>query len=281
MAKESKIKSSRFQDHLLQNLKEDDQLVFLHIKEALENPDLNEKNDYAYLVKAIGDVALARGKTELAEKAGLSRQGLHKILNGDSVPNIQNIMAILKAIGLRFSVEQLEEAIGNETPANVLDVAEYAASLLSRDSTYMKLQKIVYYSQVESLIHYNKPLFIEKIQAWRGGPVVKELFDKHQKFRFLTTIKIGNVENLSVEQKACINWAIDKYGMLDGDTLSHITHLEDPWHDARGKLPLQAPSDTEIKTDAIAKYYSSLPKYRELEEQDETQDNKQLKKSKI
>lgn len=278
MAKESKIKSSSFQDHLLQNLKEDDQLVFLHIKEALEDPDLNEKNDYAYLVKAIGDVALARGKTELAEKAGISRQGLHKILKGDSVPNIQNIMAILKAIGLRFSVEQVEEVIRNETPASVLDVAEYVASLLSRDSTYMKLQKIVYYSQVESLIHYNKPLFVEKIQAWRGGPVVKELFDKHQKFKFLTAIKLGNIENLSIEQKACINWAVDKYGMLDGDTLSHITHLEDPWHDAREKLPPEAPSDAEIKVDAIIKYYSSLPKYRELEEQDEIQNRKQRKK---
>jgi len=278
MAKESKIKSSSFQDHLLQNLKEDDQLVFLHIKEALEDPDLNEKNDYAYLVKAIGDVALARGKTDLAEKAGLSRQGLHKILNGDSVPNIQNIMAILKAIGLRFSVEQVEDVIGNETPASVLDVAEYAASLLSRESTYMKLQKIVYYSQVESLVHYKKILFAEKIQAWRGGPVVKELFDKHQKVRFLTTIKLGNIENLTVEQKACINWAIDKYGMLDGDTLSHITHLEDPWNQARGTLPPEAPSDVEITVDAMTKYYSSLPKYRELEEQDEAQSNRQRKK---
>jgi probable addiction module antidote protein len=278
MAKESKIKSSSFQDHLLQNLKEDDQLVFLHIKEALEDPDLNEKNDYAYLVKAIGDVALARGKTELAEKAGLSRQGLHKILNGESVPNIQNIMAILKAIGLRFSVEQVEEVIGNEIPANVLDVAEYAASLLSRESTYMKLQKIVYYAQVESLVHYKKPLFAEKIQAWRGGPVVKELFDKHQKNKFLTTIKLGNIENLTVEQKACINWAVDKYGMLDGDTLSHITHLEDPWNHARGTLPPEAPSDAEITIDAMTKYYSNLPKYRELEEQDETQSGRQRKK---
>lgn len=278
MVKESKIKSSSFHDHLLQNLKEDDQLVFLHIKEALEDPDLNEKNDYAYLIKAIHDVALARGKTELAEKAGLSRQGLHKILNGESIPNIQNIMAILKAIGLRFSVEQAEEVIGNGKPANVLDVAEYAASLLSRDSTYMKLQKIVYYSQVESLLHYHKPLFTEKIQAWRGGPVVKELFDKHQKFKFLTTIKLGDIQNLTVEQKTCVNWAIDKYGMLDGDTLSHITHLEDPWKNARGKLRPEAASDAEIKIDAIKKYYSSLPKYRELEEQDEIQDGKQRKK---
>ncbi len=271
MATESKIKNSSFQDHLLRNLKEDDQLVFLHIKEALEDPDLNEKNDYAYLIKAISDVALARGKTDLAEKAGLSRQGLHKILNGESIPNIQNIMAILKAIGLRFSVEQVEKTIGSESPASVLDVAEYAASLLSRDSTYMKLQKIVYYSQVESLIHYNKPLFTEKIQAWRGGPVVKVLFDKHQRYKFLTNIKIGNIENLTVKQKACVNWAIDKYGMLDGDTLSHITHLEDPWKKARGKLPSEAASDAEIKIEAIIKYYSNLPKYRDLDEQDEKQ----------
>jgi len=144
----NKYKGSSFDDYLLQGLKDNDQTVFLHIKDALENPHI-EGDDYKYLIKAINDVAKARGKSELADRSGISRQGLHKILNEQSIPSIQNVMAILNAIGLRFSVEQVTNTISNENAANVLDVAQYALSLLPRDSTYMKLQKIVYYAQVE------------------------------------------------------------------------------------------------------------------------------------
>lgn len=265
----NKYKGSGFNDYLLESLKEDDQAVFLHIKEALENPDIKENDDYLYLIKAIQDVATARGVTDLAVTSGLSRQGLHKILNGESIPNIQNVMAILNAIGLRFSVEQIQDVISNDNPANVLDVAEYAAGLIPRNSTCMKLQKIVYYSQVESLVHFKKPLFAEKILAWRGGPVVRELFEKHRGSKFLNSIKLGNAGHLSMEQKTCIGWAIEKYGNLDGDTLSHLTHIEAPWKDAREGLPIEAPSNNEITTQSMIDYYSNLPKYRELEDQDE------------
>ncbi|PIU00782.1 MAG: hypothetical protein COT74_02460 [Bdellovibrionales bacterium CG10_big_fil_rev_8_21_14_0_10_45_34] len=266
----NKNKGSSFYEYLLESLKGDDQAVFLHIKEALQNPDIKENNDYLYLIKAINDVAAARGKSDLADNAGLSRQGLHKILNGKSIPNIQNIMAILSAIGLRFSVEQIREVISTNEPANVLDVAEYASALISRNSTYMKLQKIVYYAQVESLVHYSKPLFGEKILAWRGGPVVRELFDKHKGFKALNNVNLGSPSNLSMEQKACVHWAVEKYGNLDGDTLSHLTHIEGPWSKARSGLPAEAPSDAEITLQSLIDYYTNLPKYRELEEQDET-----------
>lgn len=266
----NKNRGSSFDEYLLQNLKEDDQMVFLHIKEALEEPDINESNDYLYLIEAINDVATARGKADLAENAGLSRQGLHKILKGESVPSIQNIMAILSVIGLRFSVERIGEVISKDEPASALDVAELAASLISRNSTYMKLQKIVYYAQVESLVHYSKPLFNEKIHAWRGGPVVRELFDKHKGYKYLNNILLGNSANLSIEQKACVSWAIEKYGNLDGDTLSHLTHIEAPWREARKGLPDEAPSEQEITPLSMTQYYSNLPKYSELEEQDES-----------
>ena len=265
----NKNKGFSFNEYLLENLRDDDQAVFFHIKEALQDPDIKKNNDYLYLIKAIGDVATARGKANLAENAGLSRQGLHKILKGESIPNIQNIMAILNAIGLRFSIEQVREVVSEDKPASVLDVAEYASTLISRNSTYMKLQKIIYYAQVESLIHYLKPLFGEKILAWSGGPVVRELFDQHRGYKILNNIKLGNPAYLSMEQKTCIQWAIEKYGKLDGDTLSHLTHIESPWRDARKGLPHEAPSDAEITLQSMIDYYSNLPKYRELEERDE------------
>ena len=268
----NKNKGSSFNNYLIESLKEDDQAVFFHIKNALENHDLKEDNDYLYLIKAINDVATARGKGNLAENIGLSRQGLHKILTGESIPSIQNIIAILNIVGLRFSVEQVKKVVSADEPAKVLDVAQYASTRIPRDSTCMKLQKIVYYSQVESLVHYKRPLFKEKILAWSAGPVVKELFAKHRGCRYLSNISLGDASKLSMEQKSCIDWAIGKYGNLDGDILSHLTHVEDPWKKAREGLPHDARSGKEITTQSMIDYYSRLPKYRELEEQVEETD---------
>jgi len=45
----------------------------------------------------------------------------------------------------------------------------------------MKLQKLCYYSQAWGLVWNNQiPLFEQDFQAWRDGPVNKELFDLHK-----------------------------------------------------------------------------------------------------
>lgn len=262
----NKHTGSDFGSYLLEGLRESDDLVFLHIKDALEHPDSSELSDYEYLVKAIADVAKARGKSDFIEKSGITRQGLHKILNGKCVPNIQNVMALLKAIGLKFSVEKIERVLSDETPATVFDVAQYASSLMPRNATFMKLQKIIYYSQAQSLVHYNRILFKEKIQAWAAGPVVSELFEKHKGLKHLNNIELGNAENLTAEQKACVRWAVEKYGTMDGDTLSHLTHIEQPWLKARKGVPEGKNSSNPIKAESIRDYYSKIPNYSELDE---------------
>jgi probable addiction module antidote protein len=262
----NKRKGSDFDVYLHESLRESDELVFLHIKDALEDPDVGEANDYQYLIKAIADVAEARGKSDFVAKSGITRQGLYKILSGKCIPSIQNIMALLSVIGLRFSVERIGAVISEDAPATILDVAQYASSLLPRKATYMKLQKIVYYSQAESLVHHGKPLFKEKIEAWAAGPVVRELYEKHRGLKYLNGADLGNAENLTAEQKASIRFAVEKYGNIDGDTLSHLTHIEQPWKGARNGLPDGAHSSNPITVESIREYYSQIPDYLELDE---------------
>ena len=61
----------------------------------------------------------------------------------------------------------------------VFDVAVYILRKTGPISA-MKLQKLVYYSQAWSLAWDESPLFINKIQAWTSGPVVRELYDVHR-----------------------------------------------------------------------------------------------------
>ena len=71
--------------------------------------------------------------------------------------------------------------------------------------TTMKLQKLAFYSQAESLACRGLPLFDEDFQAWRGGPVCRELYAQHRG-KFLIRegeLPVSDCEKtLSEEEKA-------------------------------------------------------------------------------
>lgn len=63
-----------------------------------------EDGDAALIKAAIADVARARGMTEIAAKAGVSRVGLYKALSETGNPSFATIAAVMKALGVRLSV---------------------------------------------------------------------------------------------------------------------------------------------------------------------------------
>lgn len=77
----------------------------------------------------------------------------------------------------------------------VFDVAQYILKCKGTMSA-MKLQKLVYYSQVWSLVWDDKPLFNNKIEAWANGPVVKILYNAH-KGQFQVSRKTFSSKNIS------------------------------------------------------------------------------------
>jgi probable addiction module antidote protein len=60
--------------------------------------------DPALIAKALGDIARARGMTEIARHSGLSRESLYKALSGDRVPDFGTILRVVKALGLELHV---------------------------------------------------------------------------------------------------------------------------------------------------------------------------------
>jgi probable addiction module antidote protein len=61
--------------------------------------------DAAFIARAIGDVARARGMTRVARAAGLSRESLYKGLSGERSPDFDTILRVLVALGLRLRAE--------------------------------------------------------------------------------------------------------------------------------------------------------------------------------
>ena len=142
--------------------------------------------------------------------------------------------------------------------ANVFDTAKYILEQRGPMST-MKLQKLCYYSQAWSLVWDDTPLFDEEFQAWANGPVCPELFFKTQgKYSVCAADETGGTGDLSDNQKDTINIVLDHYGDHNAQWLSQLTHMEEPWNQARAGIPSGMGCSNIITKESMAMYYGGL-----------------------
>ncbi len=67
---------------------------------------LEEANgDAAFIAKGLGDIARAKGMTQVARDAGLSRESLYKALSGERTPGFDTILKVVGALGLKLHAE--------------------------------------------------------------------------------------------------------------------------------------------------------------------------------
>ena len=61
--------------------------------------------DAAFIAKALGDIARAKGMAQVARDAGLSRESLYKALSGERIPGFDTVLKVVEALGLRLHAE--------------------------------------------------------------------------------------------------------------------------------------------------------------------------------
>lgn len=143
--------------------------------------------------------------------------------------------------------------------ANVFDVAKYILHKQGEMSTW-KLQKLCYYAQAWTLAWTGKPLFDEDFEAWRNGPVCRELFHAHKGLFTIKEVQLrkGNPDALTDDEKESVDTVLEGYGSMAPYELRNQTHIEAPWKNARGSLDPFASCDTVIPKDAMGEYYGAL-----------------------
>lgn len=143
--------------------------------------------------------------------------------------------------------------------ATVFDTAKYILEKCGTISTW-KLQKLCYYSQAWALAWTDKPLFQEDFEAWRNGPVCRELFYKHKGMYDVNASLLPDADssNLTADEKDTINVVLDSYGDKEPYELRSQTHSEKPWKDMRGGLGDFDMCTKVITKTAMGDYYGSL-----------------------
>ena len=61
--------------------------------------------DAAGIARALGDIARAKGMTQVARDAGLSRESLYKALGENCNPSFATVLKVARAIGVKFHAE--------------------------------------------------------------------------------------------------------------------------------------------------------------------------------
>lgn len=63
-----------------------------------------EDGDPALFVAAIGDIAKAKGMTEIAKKSGVTRESLYRALKIEARPRFETVAKVIQALGMKLSV---------------------------------------------------------------------------------------------------------------------------------------------------------------------------------
>jgi probable addiction module antidote protein len=72
-----------------------------YLEACIEEAD----GDAAFIAKALGNIARAKGMAQVARDAGLSRESLYKALSGERSPGFDTILKVVSALGLELHAE--------------------------------------------------------------------------------------------------------------------------------------------------------------------------------
>ena len=87
-----------------------------YLEACMEEAD----GDAAFIAKALGDIARAKGMSQVASDAGLSRESLYKALSGERNPTLDTVLRVVGALGLKLRAEaaSVPDATGPGAPVH-------------------------------------------------------------------------------------------------------------------------------------------------------------------
>ena len=134
----------------------------------------------------------------------------------------------------------------------IINVAQYIFTEYRRITgeviDEMKLHKLLYFAQRESLAITNEPLFEGEFEGWKYGPVCKEIRNS------ITRDGIIDYDSdISDECKYIINNIILEYGALASWKLSELSHKEISWRNSRKGILEGRNGNKKLKLDDIRK----------------------------
>ena len=150
------------------------------------------------------------------------------------------------------------EPMGNDGSTSIVSVAALILDRCGYMPT-MKLHRLAYYAQAESLRRYDRALFGEDFQAWMGGPVCVSLYLLHRGRFLIQPGELGEPPAVADEEREVIDSVCDALGGMSSNALAARIQNELPWRSARGGTPRNQSCKTVISKRSMLEYYRTTP----------------------
>lgn len=143
----------------------------------------------------------------------------------------------------------------------IIDVSQYIYDEYKKQSgetiDEMKLHKLLYLAQRESLAITGEPLFEEVLEGWKFGPVSREVRTHYTE----NGINYKGLRKLSPQSEYIVKNVILQYGFLVSWKLSNISHNEISWKNSREGLLEGENGDRPLRIDDIRKDAEKIRPY--------------------
>lgn len=93
---------------VIEMLRHDPAFADEYLRAAMEQADQEDGREA--LLSALRHVAEAQGMAQVAERAGIQRDGLYRALSPKGNPTLETLVAVLEAVGLRLAITRRDEA---------------------------------------------------------------------------------------------------------------------------------------------------------------------------
>ena len=116
------------------------------------------------------------------------------------------------------------------------------------EMTNLKVQKLLFYAQSIHLALCDRPLFQDRIEAWRSGPVCPPAYQFYSDFeaKQLPIPDRKCLASISLDIKNLLGQVWQYWGLLHNYQLSAMTREEKAWQKARNGLAPEASSNNQI-----------------------------------
>lgn len=135
----------------------------------------------------------------------------------------------------------------------IIDVAQYIYDEYKKQSgeiiEEMKLHKLLYFTQRESIAITNKPMFNEEFEGWKCGPVSEVVRRCYTKDGMYTE----EIREISFLSAYIVQNVILQYGSLASWKLRQISRQEISWLNSRKGLSKAANGNVLLKLEDIRK----------------------------
>lgn len=146
------------------------------------------------------------------------------------------------------------------TRVTAQEIATYLIWLAHEHGSFisnLKLQKLLYYAQAWHLAVFERPLFVDQLEAWVHGPVVPSVYRRFRAYGFRNIDEPVDAPDLPEQTVQFLRELAERYLGIDAYALELMSHREDPWLNARGDLPPNKASRAKISEEDMRTYFKA------------------------